>query len=233
MGSYLQAKGVSKRFGPVRALDSLDLNVASGTSVVLLGPNGAGKSTLLGILAGRIRPTTGQVSLDGRPVRSDADVRRATGFLSHASFLYPGMTALENLAFYGRLYGIEDVPGRTREVLELMGLWDRRADRTGGFSRGMEQRLAIARALLHDPKLLILDEPFSGLDLLSSARLVQTLNALQDGERTVILSTHDFHAVEELGRHLLVLNRGKILFDGKVAGGVRNLSLDLVGGKGR
>ncbi|MCJ7499451.1 ABC transporter ATP-binding protein [bacterium] len=220
MEAFLKAEGLVKRYGHINALRGIDLQVDRGDSVVLLGPNGAGKSTLLGVLAGRVRPTEGQVILQGetqgKTLGKSALARSLTGYLGHSSLLYQGLTARENLLFYGKLYGVEDSAERSDEMLNFMGLWERRDDKVGGFSRGMEQRLSIARSLLHDPQLILLDEPFSGLDYQSSRAFAHALRQLRDGRRTLIIATHDMAAVEDLGDRVTIMNRGRILHQEKI-----------------
>ncbi|UCG39223.1 MAG: ABC transporter ATP-binding protein, partial [bacterium] len=230
--AFLKAEGLVKRYGHIHALRGVDLEVARGRSVVLLGPNGAGKSTLLGILAGRVRPTTGRVTIEDRDIRSGSGWRGQTGYLAHASLVYPGLTAMENLIFYGRLYGLEDPLSRAEEMLRFMGLWDRRNDRAGGFSRGMEQRLAIGRALLHSPDLILLDEPFSGLDYQSSRAFARALEALRDGHRTLVIATHDMDAVGELGEAVVVLGKGKVLHVGPVQPDMKTMYVEILQGSG-
>lgn len=233
MGIFLRGQQLSKRYGHIHALRGIDLTVDRGGSLVLLGPNGAGKSTLLGILAGRIRPTAGSVSLDGSEIRRGTAARSVTGYLGHASLLYPGLTALENLRFTGQLYGIKDPSARARELLELVELEDRGDDRVEGFSRGMQQRLSIARALVHDPELILLDEPFSGLDHHSSASFAAALAQIRDGRRTLVVATHDMDAVGTLGDRVAVMNRGRIVHQGDIPEDVRGLYTDLLTGEGR
>jgi len=216
MEVFLRAEGLVKRYGHISALRGIDLQMDQGDSVVLLGPNGAGKSTLLGVLAGRVRPTGGQVMLNGEILGKSIHARSQTGYLAHASLLYHGLTARENLLLYGKLYSVEGLTERSDEMLHFMGLWDRRNDRVGGFSRGMEQRLSIARSLLHDPQLILLDEPFSGLDYQSSRAFGHTLMQLRDGRRTLIIATHNMTAVEDLGDQVMIMNKGRILHQGAV-----------------
>ncbi len=234
METFLRAEGLVKRYGHIHALRGIDLQVDRGESLVLLGPNGAGKSTLLGVLAGRVRPTEGQVILQGEILGKSTLARRETGYLAHSSLLYPGLTARENLLFYGKLYGVEDSAERSDEMLHFMGLWDRRDDRIGGFSRGMEQRVSIARCLLHDPQLILLDEPFSGLDYQSSRTFAQALQQLRDGHRTLVVATHDMAAVEDLGDKVMIMNRGRILHHGTVTvdtpGSIRDLYTKVIPG---
>lgn len=234
METFLRTEGLVKRYAHINALRGIDLRVDRGDSLVLLGPNGAGKSTLLGVLAGRIRPTEGQVILQGEKLGKSAASRGQTGYLAHSSLLYQGLTARENLLFYGKLYGVKDPTHRSDEMLHFMGLWERRNDRVGGFSRGMEQRLSIARSLLHDPQLILLDEPFSGLDYQSSRAFAQALGQLRDGRRTLITATHDMAAVRDLGDSLTIMDKGRILHQGSVPTGpaedIRDLYASVVPG---
>ncbi|MDT8396143.1 MAG: ABC transporter ATP-binding protein [bacterium] len=232
MGAFLRGRQLSKRYGPIHALRGVDLSVARGGSLVLLGPNGAGKSTLLGILAGRIRPTEGSVVLEGGEIRSGTAARTRTGYLAHASLLYPGLTALENLRFTGQLYGVKTPLARAEELLDFVGLTRRGDDRVGGFSRGMQQRLSIARALVHDPELILLDEPFSGLDYHSSRSFADDLAHLRDGRRTIVVATHDMDAVSIMGEDVAVMDRGRIVHLGAAPEDVRGLYTGLLGQEG-
>jgi heme exporter protein A len=163
---------LTKQFGPFLALRGIDLDIRPGEFVTIVGPNGAGKTTLLRILATLSRPTHGHVSIAGHPLPKGADdARRQIGLLSHQPLLYGDLTAEENLRFFGQMYDVPQLEARILELLDRVELLDRRQDRARTFSRGMQQRLAIARALLHDPAVVLLDEPFTGLDPRSSDRL--------------------------------------------------------------
>ncbi len=177
----IRARRLSKRFGDKRVLDGLDLDVPSGGFVLVTGPNGSGKTTLLRLCAGLASPTTGEIEV-GVP-------RGAIGFLAHQPLVYRELTALENLDLYGRLYRIPERRERNGALLERFGLWRERNSRAGDFSRGMLQRLAICRAFLHDPDLLLLDEPFDGLDE-EGVELLQQELAVRTG-RTALVATHD------------------------------------------
>ena len=211
----VSAAGLSKRFGPVIALAGVDFDAAAGTVVAVLGPNGAGKTTLLRILAGLARPSAGSVRYAG-----GADRRRArhfVGYIGHATFLYPQLTARENLAFTAQLYGVANAGPRIATLLGELEL-DAVADRVAGsFSRGLAQRLSIARALVHDPKLLLLDEPFTGLDPVSADRLAARVDALRGGGRAVVLVTHDLARAAALADRALVLVGGRVAFSSDVA----------------
>jgi heme exporter protein A len=216
----VEARGVEKWYGPLPAVRGIDLALARGEFLTIFGPNGAGKSTLLRILCGAVRPTRGTVHVGGAQVGGDDEAwRRRIGLLSHQTFLYPGLTAAENLDFYARLYALPDRADRVDEALRSVELLDRRDDRARTFSRGMQQRLALARTLLHDPEVVFLDEPYTGLDPHASAMLRAVLDRLKDGRRTVVLVTHNLSqgleqadrvAVQVAGRWVSDERRGEI-----------------------
>jgi heme exporter protein A len=203
------ATGLTKRFGALTALADLDLEVAPGTAVAVLGPNGAGKSTLLRILAGLAKPTAGTVRYAGDAVRQRARAR--IGYIGHATFLYPALTARENLLFAARLHGVAAPRERAAALLAELGLVPVADRAAGSFSRGLAQRLAVARALVHDPALLLLDEPFTGLDPLSADRLAERIAVLRAAQRALVLVTHD------LARAAALADRALVLVDGRVA----------------
>lgn len=206
----IEAVGVTKTFGATRALRGVDLKVDRGAFLSIFGPNGAGKSTLLGILATLIRPTAGTVRVEGWDVREAAEkVRGRIGVISHQTFMYDDLTASENLYFYGRMYDLRDLPGRVDRALAQVGLTERRDDRAGGFSRGMKQRLSIARSTLHDPSVLLLDEPFTGLDPSASEMLSQLLGELKGAGRTVVMITHDIAHGLDLADRVALLVQGR------------------------
>ena len=206
----IQVNDLVKQFGPFVALRGLTFGVAAGEFVSLMGPNGAGKTTLLRILATLSRPTRGEVSIVGHrlPKRAD-EARRQIGFLSHQPLLYGDLTAEENLHFFARLYDLGRVDGRVDDLLEQVDLAERRGDKVRTFSRGMQQRLAIARVLLHSPRVVLLDEPFTGLDPDASDRLAQTLLHLHDGQRAVVMTTHDLDRGLALCDRALIIARGR------------------------
>jgi heme exporter protein A len=202
------ARRLEKRFGPIRALRGLDLEIRAGSTLAVIGPNGAGKSTLLRLLSGLTRPSGGElrVGRDGGDRRSR---RNQVGLIAHASFLYPALTARENLILAGRLYGVAKPVERANQLLEEQELTAVAERRTGGFSRGMCQRLSIARGLVHDPEIILLDEPFSGLDPRAASHLAERLGALRTAHRTVVLVTHDLARAAELADQTLLLVRGE------------------------
>ena len=206
----LTVRGVSRHYGRQRALSRVSLKAAAGEIIGLLGPNGAGKSTLLGVLATLIAPSHGRVLYGGRPARElGAALRRRLGYLSHELQLYPELTASENLEFFARLYGDTRPEDRVATALAQARLTDRAGDRVGGFSRGMRQRLALERALLHEPRLVLLDEPFTGLDERSVGDSVARLRGLRDAGRIVLLATHDLDIVGDLLDRAVLLRAGR------------------------
>ncbi len=207
----IEVKKLVKRFGLKNVLRGLDFNVQPGEFVALLGPNGAGKTTFLRILASLSRPSLGQVSVAGYklPVQAAA-VRRRLGVVSHLPLLYGDLTAEENLQFYGRMYDLPGLDARIAEVLTMVGLSARRRDLVRTFSRGMQQRLAIGRAVLHDPDVMLFDEPYTGLDQDASEMLDDVLKNVAAAGRTVVMTSHDLARAEELATRFDILSRGVI-----------------------
>jgi heme exporter protein A len=204
-------KKLVKRFGLKTVLRGLNFQVEPGEFVALLGPNGAGKTTFLRILASLSRPTLGEVRISGyRLPAQAAAVRSRLGVVSHQPLLYGDLTAEENLRFYGRMYGVSDLSRRIDEVLELVGLASRRRDLVRTFSRGMQQRLAIGRAVLHDPDVMLFDEPHTGLDQDASAMLDNVLKEVAARGRTVVMTSHDLARAADLATRFDILSRGVI-----------------------
>ena len=201
---------VSRHYGRRRALARVSLSFRSGEIVGLFGPNGAGKSTLLGLLSTLVRPTTGEVRYGGQTAAALGDELRARiGVLGHDLFLYADLSARENLEFFARLYGLDDRFARISRALASSRLEDRADDRVGAFSRGLRQRLALERALIHGPRLVLLDEPFTGLDDESAALLGGRLRDLRDAGAIVIMATHDFDSANDLVDRMICLRAGK------------------------
>jgi len=204
-------KKLVKRFGLKPVLRGVDFEVQPGEFVALLGPNGAGKTTFLRILASLSRPTLGQVNIAGYQLPNQAaQVRARLGVVSHLPLLYGDLTAEENLRFYGRMYGLADLEPRITEVLEMVGLEARRRDLVRTFSRGMQQRLAIGRAVLHDPDVVLFDEPYTGLDQDASSMLDEVLKTVAAKGRTVVMTSHDLARAEDLATRFDILSRGVI-----------------------
>lgn len=207
----IQVTKLVKRFGLKNVLRGLDFNVQAGEFVALLGPNGAGKTTFLRILASLSRPSLGQVSVAGYKLPAQAAaVRRRLGVVSHLPLLYGDLTAEENLRFYGRMYDLENLEARIDDVLNMVGLLPRRRDLVRTFSRGMQQRLAIGRAVLHDPDVMLFDEPYTGLDQDASEMLDDVLKTVAAAGRTVVMTSHDLARAEDLATRFDVLSRGVI-----------------------
>ena len=207
----LQFVDVSRNFGRRRALSRVTLKADAGTITALLGPNGAGKSTLLSIAATLIEPSSGRVAYGtAGSVASGRPLRARIGLLAHDLYLYQELTAAENLRFFARVYELDAVERRVDAALERAGLADRRDDVVAGFSRGMRQRLALERALLHQPRLLLLDEPFTGLDEQARTALRERLRSVREAGAIVLLTTHDRAAVEGLTDAAVTLVDGRL-----------------------
>lgn len=233
--ALIEIEGLEKAFGRHRVLRGIHLTIEAGSSVVLFGPNGAGKTTLLRILATLSRPTAGHVRVAGVEIRANPEgIRQYLGLVGHAPLLYDDLSAWENLRFYARLYGVEQPERRIQELLERVGLWARRKDLVRTFSRGMVQRLAIARALLHNPPILLLDEPDTGLDPQAAEMMTDLLREVGGSARTVLMTTHHLERGLALADRVLILAGGRLVFDADAAtvsyGDLRPLYDRYVGG---
>lgn len=207
----IEVRKLVKRFGLKSVLRGLDFTVQPGEFVALLGPNGAGKTTFLRILASLSRPSLGEVRVAGYFLpKQAAEVRARLGVVSHMPLLYPDLTAEENLRFYARMYGLAEQSARVTEVLEMVGLEKRRGDLVRTFSRGMQQRLAIGRAVIHDPEVMLFDEPYTGLDQDASEMLDEVLKSVAARGRTVVMTSHDLARAEDLATRFDILSRGVI-----------------------
>ena len=214
----VHAHGLVKQFGPRRALDGVDLSVPEGAFLSIFGPNGAGKTTLLRTLALLSRPTRGSLALMGVDALDEPDELRARiGLISHRSMLYGDLSAQENLEFFSALYRGEPDRGRIRELLELVELDHRRHDAVRTYSRGMQQRLSIARALVNDPDLVLLDEPYSGLDPHAAELFDELIARVREG-RTFIMVSHDLEKGFDLCTHALIMARGQVVVCADKAG---------------
>jgi len=207
----ISAAGVSRHFGRRYAVSRVSFQAGRGTILGLLGPNGAGKSTLLGMLATLLRASAGEIRYGRFDATAGAALRARIGVLGHDLFLYPELTALENLALFAGLYAVPDPQARAREALETAGLSDRADDPMSSLSRGMRQRVALERALLHGPRLVLLDEPFTGLDDASTGALVRRLLALRETGAIVVLATHDLDVAEGLLDRAIFLRGGRVV----------------------
>jgi len=219
----LEAIKLVRTFGGIRAVDGVSFRLDRGLLLSVFGPNGAGKTTLLRMLAGVMRPTSGQIRVAGQTARvPDREWRRRVGVVSHESFLHGHLSVEENLLFYGRLFCLPDLRERVAERLMAMDLKDRAKVPVGELSRGFKQRVALARALLHDPDVVLLDEPYTGLDAYAATLLREELRSLKNGQRTVVLVTHnlaeglelaDLVAIQARGRFVALEDRGDFNVD--------------------
>ena len=212
----LEASALTRRFGARVALDRLDLTVAKGEAIAIFGPNGAGKSTLCRLLTSTLKPTSGSIRVAGQdPRRQELAVKRMFGVVSHNTFLYDALSARENLLFFARLSGVPEPAARVETLLRTVGLPDRGDDAVRGFSRGMQQRLALA--LLHEPEILLLDEPFTGLDPQATRWLTTTIAELHGGGTTILMVTHDPARGLALTDRWILLSRGRLTASGDSA----------------
>lgn len=214
----IEVSNLRKSYGSIDALRGVDLNVRTGEFLTLFGPNGAGKTTLLKILSTIIKPTSGKVSIGGLDIsESHQDIRKKIGVISHKTFLYGDLTALENLIFYARMYELDEPDKRSRELINEVGLKGREDHQVSTFSRGMEQRLSIARAIIHGPDIIFLDEPYSGLDQHASLMLANLLKKLHTSARTIIMTTHNISHGLEISDRIVIQLKGKIVFEDETA----------------
>ncbi len=207
----IEVRNLAKRFGGKTVLRGLNFAVQPGEFVALLGPNGSGKTTFLRILASLSQASLGEVRVAGYSLPRQAEaVRARLGVVSHLPLLYGDLTAEENLVFYGRMYGVPKLSPRITEVLEMVGLAPRRHDLLRTFSRGMQQRLSIGRAILHDPEVMLFDEPYTGLDQDASLMLDELLQTVAAQGRTIVMTSHDLARAEDLATRFDILSRGNI-----------------------
>lgn len=211
-GFSLEVRGLKKSFGFKPVLRGVTLDVSAGECVALLGANGAGKTTLLRILAVLSRPTAGTVCLNGLDIERNAQqVRRLVGFVAHSPYLYDELTALENLLFFGKMYTVQDASERTRQLLRRVGLEKRANERVHTLSRGQVQRLSLARALLHAPQLLLLDEPDTGLDAEGNELLAELLSQHIREGGAVLFTTHQLERALTMSETILILDGGRVV----------------------
>lgn len=229
----LEIDDLTHSFGDRRALDGVTFTARPGVMTGLLGPNGAGKTTLMRILLGVLPPEAGEVRHDGRPV--DAEERRGWGYMPQERGLYPAMSAQEQVVYFGRLHGLDrhEATLRAGRILEELGLGDRAGDRTDKLSGGMQQRLQLGTALVHEPRVLVLDEPFNGLDPVAVEQLSETLRQRAEAGCTVLFSSHQIDLVQDLCQEIVMIDRGRTVLAGDVAqlrasSGERQLRLHVV-----
>jgi ABC-2 type transport system ATP-binding protein len=217
----LEVKGLRKTYGNVTAVDGVSLHASTGEMVGLLGPNGAGKTTTVSIIAGLLRPDAGEVRIEGQPLRGDTDpVKRRIGLVPQDLALYDEMSAHDNLAFFGALYDLDGAAAQRAiaDALDLVGLSDRAGDKVGAFSGGMKRRLNLAAALLHDPQILLLDEPTVGVDPQSRNAIFENLETLKERRKTILYTTHYMEEAERLCDRLIIIDHGKVVADDTLAG---------------
>lgn len=213
-GWAIEIKQLVKTYGDHYALRGIDLRIQWGGSLAIFGPNGAGKTTLIKVLATLAKPSSGDAWVGGFNLREDsAMVRRQIGVVTHQTLMYDDLSAYENLRFYGKMYNVPHPTERIRQLLADVGLESRIHDPVRTLSRGMQQRLAIARALIHDPPILLLDEPGTGLDQHASAMLVNILSSTENRQRTVVLTTHSLEQGLALSNQVVILTDGKIAYE--------------------
>ena len=209
---------ITKNFGSMTVLDGVNFSVKGGEFLTIVGPNGAGKTTLIKIMATLVNATAGTVEIGGFNVKKSPEkVRGIIGVISHNTYLYNELTAGENLKFFGKMYAIPEIDRRVDEVLGETGLSDRKHDRVGTFSRGMKQRLSIARAILHNPAVLLLDEPYTGLDQQASASLESVLDSLTGSGITTIMISHDLKRGLALADQVMIMASGTVTYHAPAA----------------
>lgn len=210
----LSVNELSKLFGNQYALREVTFTLKKGEFLTIFGPNGAGKTTLIRILSSITKASAGEVTIEGRsPTKEPQKIRRQIGVIAHQTYLYEDLTAEENLRFYGRLYDVHDLKTKIKNIISEVGLEHRTRDRVRTFSRGMQQRLSIARAMLHDPTLLLLDEPYTGLDQHASEMLTGWLRRLRSNNRTTLMVTHDLERGIDLADRVGILTNGRLVFN--------------------
>jgi len=213
------AEGVTKSFGNIRALSGVDLGVKRGKFLTVFGPNGAGKTTLIKLLSTLTKPTSGKLIIANHDVKKDSDkVRGLIGVISHDPYLYGNLSALENIRFFASLYGVSQAEEKAREAINQVGLGNRMHDLVRTFSRGMQQRLAVARAVIHEPRILLLDEPYTGLDQHGGRIFGDLLKWLKSQNRTIIMTTHDLPEGLEISDRVAILDRGRIVYESEIGG---------------
>ena len=224
----IDIKGLTKQADNKLILRGIDLSIKQGETVAILGPNGAGKSTLLKVLSTLIKPTTGQVMINGLNLKKNQlEIKKLFGYLPHSSLLYDQYSPLENLIFFGKLYGVNNPEKRATELVKEVGLSFFLNEPVKNFSRGMIQRIAIARAIVHEPKILYLDEPHTGLDQGAIAILNNVIVSMKEKGTTTLMVTHDFKQAAEICDRILIMKNGKIVDDFKL----KERNLDLVNDK--
>lgn len=216
---HISVERVTKSFGGFDALKGIDLHLKKGEFFTLFGPNGAGKTTLIKLLSTLVKPSTGTLTVAGYDTSKQAGkVRASVGVISHDPYLYENLSAYENIKFFGKMYGVPGVDARAKELIELLGLSQRMHDLVRTFSRGMKQRLSVARSIVHDPPVLLLDEPYTGLDQKGALIFGDTLGWLKSHGRTILMTTHNIDEALTLSDRVGILTSGKIVYEGPASG---------------
>lgn len=214
--NLISIKNIYKKYSSVTALNNVTLDIKKGEFLSVFGPNGAGKSTLLKIISMQTRPSSGEAEYMGVSFKKTGDdFRRNFGVISHQPFVYENMTAMENLEFYASLYSVKNIKEKACELLQKLDLYGRRNDPVRSFSRGMLQRVSIARALIHSPEIIFLDEPYTGLDSLASEKLTNLLRGQLNDGKTVIMVTHDIYTGTDLATDIMIMRKGGIVYKEK------------------
>jgi heme exporter protein A len=209
----IEVEGLGKSFGSHRALIDINLRVGSGERVTVFGPNGAGKTTLIKVVSTLMKPSAGTVRLDSRDItKATSEVRRRIGLVAHQTFLYDDLTVYENLKFYGNMYDVINLEEQIHSIVRWVKLDARLHDRVGTLSRGMQQRISIARAVIHNPSIVLLDEPEVGLDPHAIVMVREVLDSLSAGERTVVMTTHNLEQGIEMSDRVVILDKGRIVY---------------------
>lgn len=209
----IEVSEVTRRFGRKSVLRGIDLIVREGDSLTIYGPNGAGKTTLIKVMATLLRPSAGTLKIAGLDIKENsAEIRRRIGVVGHQTFLYDELSAYENLMFYGKMYNLPDLKKRISEMISAVGMESRLHDRVRTLSRGMQQRLSIARAIIHNPSIILLDEPETGLDQYAGEMLMEVLDSLNPKKRTIVMTTHNLERGLEMGNRVAILVKGKIVY---------------------
>jgi heme exporter protein A len=215
--AMIEIKKLTKQADNKLILRGVDLSIQKGETVAILGPNGAGKSTLLKVLAGLIKPTSGTVKMNGLDLKKNhLEIRKTMGYLPHSSLLYDHYSPLENLVFFGQIYGVKNAEKRAIELVKEVGLSFFLNEPVKNFSRGMIQRIAIARAIVHDPEILLLDEPHTGLDQGAIAILNNVILSMKEKGTTTLMVTHDFKQAAEICDRIIIVKNGRIVDDFKL-----------------
>lgn len=214
----IEVQAVTKSFGTFDALKGVDLHMNKGEFLTLFGPNGAGKTTLIRLLSTLAKPTSGTLRVYGYDTQKESGkVRASVGVISHDPYLYENLSAFENIKFFGEMYGVSDVDSRAKELIELLGLGTRMDDLVRTFSRGMKQRLSVARSIVHDPSVLLLDEPYTGLDQKGAKIFGDTLGWLKSHGRTILMTTHNIDEALTLSDRVGIITGGKVVYEGSAS----------------